>query len=125
MPETKKEKALIADFAPATAADWARKVQQDLKGENPESLYWQTAEGLKIKPCYHSDDLNRNIPAAAEPGQYPFVRGRQTDTNQWQNIPEIMATDNGHAAIASGLHALKQGADGLHFVVKQPAAFDL
>jgi methylmalonyl-CoA mutase len=125
MPETEKEKALFADFSPATAADWFRKVQQDLKGENPESLNWKTAEGLTIRPCYHPEDLTQNTLTAAEPGQYPFVRGHRTATNQWLNIPEITAEETGHAAIARGWKALNQGADGLHFVVKQPAAFDL
>ncbi|CAA9231870.1 MAG: Methylmalonyl-CoA mutase small subunit, MutA [uncultured Adhaeribacter sp.] len=125
MPELENEKALFADFAPATATDWERKVQQDLKGDNPASLYWQTPENLTIKPCYHPQDRAGNSLADALPGQFPWVRGHKTSTNQWENTVQITAQAAGHAAIAQGAQALAHGADALHLVVTDPTAFDL
>ncbi len=54
---------------------WADLAARDLKGKNPDSLIWQTLEGIAVKPLYTAADTADlphldNIPGAA-----PYLRG--------------------------------------------------
>uniref|UniRef100_UPI00358F1B43 methylmalonyl-CoA mutase, mitochondrial n=1 Tax=Myxine glutinosa TaxID=7769 RepID=UPI00358F1B43 len=54
--------------------EWAALAQKQLKGKSVESLMWETAEGLKVKPVYTSldaDSASRN----ELPGVFPYTRG--------------------------------------------------
>jgi len=48
---------LFDEFDAVSAKSWKQKIQVDLKGRDyHDSLIWQTAEGIDVKPFYHSDD---------------------------------------------------------------------
>ena len=53
---------------------WTEAVARELKTRSPESLIWQTPEGIAIKPLYTPDDLE-GLEATGLPGQFPFTRG--------------------------------------------------
>jgi len=54
---------------------WAALAAKELKGAAPESLNWQTLEGITVKPLYTADDV-AGLPQMAEvPGVAPFTRG--------------------------------------------------
>ncbi|HEY9037285.1 MAG TPA: methylmalonyl-CoA mutase [Pseudomonadales bacterium] len=60
-----------------TVAEWEALTTKQLKGKGPESLNWETAEGITIKPLYTAADM-QNLPFAdTMPGMEPFVRGPQ------------------------------------------------
>ena len=62
----------MATFDTKTLADWQALAQTELKGKAPDSLNWQTPEGITVKPLYTSEDL----PAGESlPGFAPFTRG--------------------------------------------------
>ncbi|KAI9295758.1 hypothetical protein K502DRAFT_364710 [Neoconidiobolus thromboides FSU 785] len=52
---------------------WSELVKKELKGKEAESLTWNTAEGIPVKPVYtkrDTADIEEEIP-----GQFPFTRG--------------------------------------------------
>ena len=55
-------------------ADWQKLVERELKA-SPESLTWQTPEGISVKPLYTEEDT-ANLPHLGTlPGLAPFTRG--------------------------------------------------
>jgi methylmalonyl-CoA mutase len=54
---------------------WREEARKELRGKDPESLRWQTAEGLAVKPLYTAADL-RGLPHLDSlPGLWPYLRG--------------------------------------------------
>ncbi|MBL9047412.1 MAG: methylmalonyl-CoA mutase, partial [Tabrizicola sp.] len=54
---------------------WEALASKELKGAGPESLTWQTLEGIAVKPLYTAEDV-AGLPQMGElPGQAPFTRG--------------------------------------------------
>ena len=54
---------------------WQEKASEELKGDNPESLNWNTLEGIEVKPLYTADDLMELEHLNSLPGFQPFLRG--------------------------------------------------
>jgi len=55
--------------------DWRSLASKDLKGADPDSLVWQTPEGIAVRPLYVEDDLDGVGHVGGLPGFAPFVRG--------------------------------------------------
>ncbi len=56
-------------------AAWAALASKEMKGGNPDSLIWNTLEGIAVKPLYTLADLE-GLPQMGEmPGFAPFTRG--------------------------------------------------
>jgi methylmalonyl-CoA mutase len=54
---------------------WAKLATKELKGAAPETLTWDTLEGIAVKPLYTAEDL-QGLPQMGEmPGVAPFTRG--------------------------------------------------
>lgn len=52
---------LIAGFDNLDSKEWKQLIQYNLKGADyNETLVWESPEGLKVKPFYHSDEDNTN-----------------------------------------------------------------
>ncbi|WP_242922883.1 methylmalonyl-CoA mutase family protein [Pontibacter liquoris] len=119
------EQKLFSAFSPTTAADWEQRARKDLRETPLESLTWQTYEGIAVKPYFTREDIQHLNLAAQKPGDFPFMRGRTTSSNNWQNISQVQAENTGTAAIDKATDALLRGADGVHFVVEQPQLFDV
>src|SRR5499426_2383936 len=56
-------------------AEWQALAGQELGGRSPESLKWQTPEGIPVQPLYTSADLSGVEHLDGLPGFAPFVRG--------------------------------------------------
>ena len=55
--------------------DWAALATKELKGTAPDSLTWNTLEGIPVKPLYTAEDT-ANLPhMGGVPGLAPFTRG--------------------------------------------------
>jgi methylmalonyl-CoA mutase len=61
--------------AEADLDDWRRLASQELKGEDPDRLVWETPEGIPVKPLYTEADLEGLEARDSLPGTAPFVRG--------------------------------------------------
>ncbi|MVA55090.1 methylmalonyl-CoA mutase [Agrobacterium vitis] len=57
-----------------TVADWRALAEKELKA-SPDSLTWQTPEGIAVKPLYTADDLAGIDHLDSLPGFAPFTRG--------------------------------------------------
>jgi len=65
----------MTDFAKKTLADWDALASKDLKGKSPETLNWETPEGILVKPLYTAADLEGLETLDTLPGFPPFLRG--------------------------------------------------
>ncbi len=54
---------------------WRALAKSELKGKDPESLNWETPEGIRIKALYTAADLEKLESLDTLPGAAPFVRG--------------------------------------------------
>jgi methylmalonyl-CoA mutase len=57
-----------------TVRDWEELAGKELKGD-PESLVWETPEGIPVKPLYTAADLEGIASVDSMPGFDPFLRG--------------------------------------------------
>lgn len=58
-----------------TLEDWRKLAQAELKGRDPDSLTWDTLEGIAVKPLYTAADLEGMEHLDGLPGLAPFTRG--------------------------------------------------
>ena len=65
----------MSEFPKKTLADWDALASKDLKGASPETLTWETPEGIKVKPLYTAADLEGLEHLGSLPGFPPFTRG--------------------------------------------------
>ena len=65
----------MTDWPEKTLDDWRALAAKDLKGADPESLTWETPEGIKVKPLYTAADLEGLETLGSLPGFAPFTRG--------------------------------------------------
>ena len=64
--------------APTPRADrdaWRALATKDLKGVDPDTLVWETPEGIAVQPLYTAADLDGIVAADTIPGEAPFLRG--------------------------------------------------
>jgi methylmalonyl-CoA mutase len=95
------DKAFFAEFQPITDEQWQQQVLKDLKGAAPETLVWESPEGITVKPYYRAT----NRPALQVP-----VR----PVGEWLIRQDITVTRE-TTANAEALDALQRGATALLF----------
>ena len=54
---------------------WTDLATKQLRGKPLESLYWETPEGIRVKPLYTAEDLEGMEHVNTLPGLDPYVRG--------------------------------------------------
>ena len=124
MNSEEKQTSLFSDFTAVSAAEWAQKIEKDLKGTDPQTLHWETDEGITVKPFYSSEDIPGTPQLNTLPGKFPYIRGHKTGTNNWHNLQNICVSQNSRAAIDKAALALTGGADGIHFKLEAGNTFD-
>ena len=111
---TNKEK-LFTEFTAPTKQEWLDKIEVDLKGADfQKRLVWRTNEGFNVQPFYRREDLANLKTPDALPGEFPFVRGNQKDSNVWYVRQNIEVTD-AKEANKKALDILNKGVDSLGF----------
>ena len=55
--------------------DWRALASKDLKGADPDTLIWETPEGIPVRPLYTEEDLDGVEHLGSLPGLAPYVRG--------------------------------------------------
>ena len=54
--------SLFKEFEPVSSKQWKQQIQYELKGADyNETLVWESPEGIKIKPFYHSDEAGAKL----------------------------------------------------------------
>lgn len=65
----------MADFPKRSIDDWRAQAEKELKGNAPETLNWQTPEGIEVKALYTAADLESLEHVDTMPGLAPYMRG--------------------------------------------------
>ena len=75
---------LFSEFEPTTTQQWIDKITADLKGAPFEKkLVWRTNEGFNVQPFYRLEDLKDLKTVNSLPGEFPYLRGKKKDENNW------------------------------------------
>ncbi|NNL65918.1 MAG: methylmalonyl-CoA mutase [Myxococcales bacterium] len=54
---------------------WRKLAGKDLRGGDPDDLVWESPEGLRVKPLYTAEDLEKLEDTDTVPGLAPYLRG--------------------------------------------------
>src|SRR5512133_1563564 len=109
---------LFGTFPPVSTSEWEARITDDLKGADyQKKLIWKTTEGFEVKPYYRDEDTQGIEFMNAAPGEYPYVRGNHTQSNDWQ-IRQDIETDDIEEANRLAVDAIKRGATGLGLVAE-------
>ena len=65
----------MSDNSGKTLEDWRAQAARELKGRDPDTLTWDTPEGIAVKALYTAEDLEGLETLGSLPGLAPFVRG--------------------------------------------------
>ena len=111
----------IYDKATATPASWRELATKQLKGVSPDTLAWQTAEGIEVRPLYTAADMENLQYTDTMPGISPYLRGPQSTMyagRPW-TIRQYAGFSTAEASNAFYRKALAAGGQGIS------VAFDL
>jgi len=106
---------LFSEFPPVSEKEWKEQVEKDLKGREFEKLIWKTYEDIDVPPFYTEEDIKQlQNQTGSLPGEFPFVRGASSNSNDWKINQEISHKDINQANKLA-LKSLNGGADSLTF----------
>lgn len=100
-------KNLFNEFEPISSKQWKQQIQYELKGADyNETLVWESPEGIKVKPFYHSDERDFNYESSGYNG-FKII----------QNIYVYDVKKSNERAVDS----LKRGAESVRFTIESKA----
>jgi methylmalonyl-CoA mutase len=109
---------MLAGFPSVSAAAWEEQINIDLKGKDYEkSLIWKTNEGFNVRPYYRAESIEGLDFPGSNPGEFPYVRGKNREGNSWLVRQDINASDL-VAANSKAREVLDKGVTSLGFVFK-------
>lgn len=113
----------MSDYKPEQVSvdQWREFATQQMKGTNPDSLTWNTAEGIDIKCLYTQQDTADLKFTDTMPGMAPYIRGPQATMyagRPW-TIRQYAGFSTAEESNAFYRNALASGAQGVS------VAFDL
>jgi methylmalonyl-CoA mutase len=115
---------LFKEFPPVSTEDWEAKITADLKGADYEKkLIWKTIEGFNVKPYYRSENIETLEYLKQYPGEFPFLRGKKIDKNDWF-IRQDIQVDDATEANRKALEILQKGVTSLGFVIRKKVDID-
>lgn len=99
------EKKLFSEFETVSSKQWKQQIQFELKGADyNETLVWESPEGIKVKPFYHTDEFENAITAIHPP--QPF-----------QIVQKIFVHDV-ELSNKKALDSLNRGAESVYFTIE-------
>ncbi len=101
--------------------DWINSAEKELKEKKLEELFWETPEGIKVKPLYTEDDIKQLKHEIGLPGLPPYTRGPRATmyTNRPWTIRQYAGFSTAEESNKFYKEGLKNGVMGLS------VAFDL
>lgn len=95
---------LFNDFNSVSAKAWKQKIQVDLKGADyNDTLIWNTAENINVKPFYHLDDFKEKHLI-------------EIPSNSWSISQSIFVFDV-KKSNKKALNAINRGAENIIFII--------
>lgn len=96
---------LFQDFNPVSSKQWKQQIQFELKGADyNDTLIWESLEGIKVKPFYHSDDTVSTISS-------------NTNTTAFSILQQIFVHDI-QMSNKKAKESLQRGAESIHFTIE-------
>lgn len=106
-PKTSKmpQEDLFKEFKKASTSEWRQQIDSELKETNfDKTLVWESPEGIKVRPFYHSEDLENSK-------VFPYgKRGR------WKICQTIHVNDAEEANVKA-LDTISRGAECILFII--------
>ena len=101
--------------------DWINSAEKELKEKKLEELFWETPEGIKVKPLYTEDDIKQLNHEIGLPGLPPYTRGPRATmyANRPWTIRQYAGFSTAEESNKFYKEGLKNGVTGLS------VAFDL
>lgn len=66
---------LFQDFDAVSSKQWKQQIQFELKGADyNDTLIWESIEGIKVKPFYHSDEEIKNHPTNSNATEFKILQ---------------------------------------------------
>ena len=99
---------LFNEFEPVSSKQWKQQIQYELKGADyNETLVWESPEGIKVKPFYHTDETEINYSAPTKENGFSIL----------QNIFVHDVVKSNKRA----LETLNRGAESIRFTIENDA----
>ena len=96
---------LFQDFNAVSSKQWKQQIQFELKGADyNDTLIWESLEGIKVKPFYHSDDTVSTISS-------------NTNTTAFSILQQIFVHDI-QMSNKKAKESLQRGAESIHFTIE-------
>lgn len=96
---------LFSEFESVSSKQWKQQIQYELKGADyNETLVWESPEGIKIKPFYHSDEFENKLKSSAPEKAFTIL----------QNIFVHDVKKSNERALES----LNRGAESIRFTIE-------
>jgi methylmalonyl-CoA mutase len=115
MSQDKTNQKLFEDFAPIATNTWVEKIKADLKGADYEKkLFWESPEGIQIKPFYRSEDIEHLEYLNNMPDQFPFIRGTKKHNDHL--VRQDIFVDDIENANKKALDIIMKGVTSLGFI---------
>jgi len=67
----------IYDPDESSPDNWRSLATEQMKGKSPDTLTWETAEGIAVRPLYTAEDTAELPYTNTMPGMSPYIRGPQ------------------------------------------------
>lgn len=89
---------MFSEFPPISTQQWEERIAKDLKGEERDSLLWDSPEGIPVQPYYRAENVNGDITGGKKPG---WLIGENFDARDAKqaNTQTIDALNRGVASI--------------------------
>lgn len=98
------KRKLFEEFDAISAKQWKQQIQFELKGADyNETLVWESPEGIKVKPFYHSDDFETKLAFETKASDFKIL----------QNI-FVFDVVKSNTKAADSLH---RGAESIRFTI--------
>jgi methylmalonyl-CoA mutase len=106
---------LFSEFKPVSTEAWESVIKTDLRGADyDKKLIWKNPEGFSVKPYYRAEDLTNQSILQSVAGEFPYLRGKKVNANNWE-IRFSIEVDDPLEANKKAQYFLKRGVNSLEF----------
>jgi len=96
---------LFKDFNTVSSKQWKQQIQFELKGADyNDTLIWESIEGIKVKPFYHSDEEIKNHPTNSNATEFKILQNIYVHDVQMSN--------------KKAKESLQRGAESVRFTIE-------
>ena len=97
---------LFQDFDSVSSKEWKQQIQFEQKGADYNDLVWESPEGIKVRPFYHTDDYKKSV-------------GVQNNPNPFLICQDIFVHDVAKS-VARAKDFINRGAESIRFTIENP-----